>query len=660
MSNIIQLDRHTADLIAAGEVVERPASVVKELMENAIDAGATHVTVEIRSGGMAYIRVTDNGSGILPDDVETAFLRHATSKLRDAKGLEAIATLGFRGEALAAISAVSRMELISCCSDDGEGRRVCNEGGQVLSNEPYGCPRGTTMIVRDLFFNTPARLKFMKTDRAEGSAVTSVVVKTALSYPGVSVKYIKEGSTELHTPGDGKTDSCLYSLFGRDFFSGLLPVSLNDGTVSVTGFVSRPSHVKGNRSSQYFFVNGRSIRSRTLQAVLEQAYRNTIFTGKYPACVLYITISPAAVDVNVHPTKAEVKFSNEKAVTDAVYYAALGALEQASPHGSTAPSSAGKSLPARHPTTDVPAKTSPSPAPYSTAKSAISGSARPRENGFQTMSADTFRSRFGAGSSGRSPVIPTASVAPVSEKPAAVFGQPSNPSSSVPAKKEPISYQLSQQEINQQETIPLPAKTEEAENTSLPEMPAVAPYRIIGEALNTYILVEQGESLWMIDKHAAHERIHFDRLKAQKQEIMVQPLLLPVMCRFSPEDCDLLLDQQPLLDALGFALEAFGHGTIAVRQIPSHIEQEDVEEVLSDFCRLLHRGAGEAIDDRTDRILHTVACKAAIKAGKQTDPAEFAGLVEKVMSGQVRYCPHGRPVAVEMTKYQLDKSFKRT
>ena len=649
MPNIIQLDRHTADLIAAGEVVERPASVVKELMENAIDAGATHVTVEIRSGGMAYIRITDNGCGILPDDVETAFLRHATSKLRDAKGLESIATLGFRGEALAAISAVSRMELISCCSDDGEGRRVVNEGGRVLSNEACGCPRGTTMIVRDLFYNTPARLKFMKTDRAEGSAVTAVVIKAALSYPNVSVKYIKEGSTELHTPGDGKPESCIYSLFGRDFYAGLLPVNVDDGTVRVTGYISRPSHVKGNRSSQYFFVNGRSIRSRTLQAVLEQAYRNTIFTGKYPACVLYITVSCAAVDVNVHPTKSEVKFSNEKAVNDAVYYAALGALEQASPLGSQpAPSAVHESGPRNFQAAASPVP-APAARPLSSRSSGLSGTVKPRSDAFRTMSADSFRSY--AGSSGGFRSSPAVS-AGISSHPVR-HDQADTP---VPAHAEPV-----QQEQLRLPDDPVSVKSEAQPVTeSIPEMPAALPYRIIGEALTTYIIVEQGDSLWLIDKHAAHERMHFDRLKAQKQETMVQPLLLPVICSFSPDDTELLLENHAILDDLGFSVEAFGRDSLAIRQIPSHIEQEDAEEVLSDICKELARGGRESLDDRSDRILHTIACKAAIKAGKLSNPEELAVIVEKVMSGQVRYCPHGRPVSFEMSKDMLDKSFKRT
>ena len=631
MPNIIQLDRHTSDLIAAGEVVERPASVVKELVENAMDAGATQITVEIRSGGMSYIRVTDNGSGILPDEVETAFLRHATSKLRDAKGLEAIATLGFRGEALAAISAVSRMEVITCCSDDGEGRRVLNEGGRILSNEPFGCPRGTTMIVRDLFFNTPARLKFMKTDRAEGSAVTGAVIRSALSDPSVSVKYVKDGSVEFHTPGDGRPESCIYSLFGRDFFNGLLPVSLDDGTVSVTGYISRPSHVKGNRSSQFFFVNGRSVHSRTLQAVLEQAYRNNLFTGRFPACILFIRLGYGSVDVNVHPTKREVKFSNEKAVNDAVYYAALGALEQSRPIADRVrePSaSAADPVPAA-PETPVPQS-----------KPAAAG------GGFASMSADEFRRRSGASGGFRT-------------------GGNRAPGSGAFPRKAPSSPSAdtfrAPEEDPGQTGIDLPAPA--------PSAPESAPsgavgretpgYHVIGEALQTYILVEQGDSLWLIDKHAAHERMQFDRLKAQDRETMVQPLLLPVICSFSPEDTDLLLEHAAELGELGFSVEPFGRGRLAVRQLPSHVAQDAAETVLNELCAVFRRG-GRPEDSRTDRILATMACKSAVKAGSVSDPEELALIAERVMSGEVRYCPHGRPVAVEMSRTSLDRSFKRT
>ena len=634
MPNIIQLDRHTSDLIAAGEVVERPASVVKELVENAMDAGASQITVEIRSGGMAYIRVTDNGSGILPDEVETAFLRHATSKLRDAKGLEAIATLGFRGEALAAISAVSRMEVLTCCSDDGEGRRVLNEGGRIVSNEPFGCPRGTTMIVRDLFFNTPARLKFMKTDRAEGSAVTGAVIKAALSDPSVSVKYVKDGSVEFHTPGDGRPESCIYALFGRDFFNGLLPVSLDDGTVSVTGYISRPSHVKGNRSSQFFFVNGRSVHSRTLQAVLEQAYRNNLFTGRFPACVLFIRLGYGSVDVNVHPTKREVKFSNEKAVNDAVYYAALGALEQTRPIADSPKASAS---PAPSPVPLSPA--SPLPRPAKAAGSASPG------GGFASMSAEEFRRRTGASGGFRAAGKEPPSGTPLPRK----APPPPVPETFSAPREDPDQARLD---------LPVPPAPlpEAAAGTAAEDGPG---YRVIGEALQTYILVEQGDSLWLIDKHAAHERMQFDRLKAQGRETMVQPLLLPVICSFSPEDTDLLLEHEADLGELGFSVESFGRGRLAVRQLPSHVRQDDAETVLNELCAVFRRG-GRPEDSRSDRILATMACKSAVKAGSVSDPEELALIAEKVMSGEIRYCPHGRPVAVEFSRTALDKSFKRT
>lgn len=625
MAKIIQLDRHTADLIAAGEVVERPASAVKELMENSIDAGAKNITVEIRSGGMAYIRVTDDGSGISHDDVETAFLRHATSKLRDERGLEAIATLGFRGEALAAISAVSRIELLTCPQGETEGRKVTCEGGIVTSNTAAGCPCGTTMIVRDLFYNTPARLKFIKTDRAEGGAVTGTVVRIALSHPEVSVKYIKEGKTEFHTPGDGKIISCLYSIFGKEFSTEMLPANSESDIVSVTGFVSAPVKAKGNRSSQFFFVNGRYIKSKSLQAALEQGYKNSLFTGRYPACALYITISPGKVDVNVHPTKTEVKFSNEKAVFDAVYYAVLSALEKE-----------------RQP--DKPA--------VQITKSADSVSSAPPVftglTGGKTAVKENFppKNSYSAGSY-KAPSTFKTSVPLVSERHTflplrdsapPVFERPSKPV----------------------QTVMPQVNAETTEDVLIENMPKADDFRIIGEGLSTYIIVERGGSIWFIDKHAAHERIHFDRLKAQSREVMVQPLLLPVICRFSSEDVQLLMDNEELLERFGFTAEPFGQDSIALRQIPSHIDQQDAEAVVSDICAALKNGGSASIDTGIDEILHSIACKAAIKAGKMSSPEELRGIVRRVMSGEIRYCPHGRPVAVEYTKAALDKSFKRT
>ena len=495
------------------------------------------------------------------------------------------------------------------------------------------------MIVRDLFFNTPARLKFMKTDRAEGSAVTGTVIRAALSSPTVSVKYVKDGATEFHTPGDGRPESCIYALFGRDFYNGLLPVSLDDGTVSVTGYISRPSHVRGNRSSQYFFVNGRSVQSRTLQAVLEQAYRNNLFTGRFPACILFIRLGYGSVDVNVHPTKREVKFSNEKAVNDAVYYAALGALEQTRPIAGVSPEE-----PAAKPADSAAAASFPG-VPSAVPASGKAGHAgRSSDGGFRTMTSDEFRKHAGytggfrGGGTGRL----SGGALPLKEPPSPVF-------TASGSEKGP-----------EQTLLDLPSPAPSSASDAEPAAPSNASgWRVIGEALQTYILVEQGDSLWLIDKHAAHERMQFDRLKAQERETMVQPLLLPVICSFSPEDTDLLTEHAAELGELGFTVELFGHGRLAVRQLPSHVRQEDAETVLNELCAVFRRG-GRPEDSRTDRILATMACKSAVKAGSDSDPKELALIAEKVMSGEIRYCPHGRPVAVEMTRPSLDKSFKRT
>lgn len=611
MGKITQLDAHVADLIAAGEVVERPASVVKELMENSIDAGATMITVEVKGGGLTYMRVTDNGGGIAPEDTETAFLRHATSKLRDEKGLEAIATLGFRGEALAAIAAVSRVELLTRERGAPAGTSLTVEGGVVTSKGPAGCPEGTTMIVRDLFYNTPARLKFMKTDRAEGAGVSAQVIATALSHPEVSVRYIKDGKEECHTPGDGRVDSCVYSLFGRDFTGGLLQAQTSDGDVSVTGYVSMPGGARGNRSYQFFFVNGRPVKSKTLQAALEQAYKNSLPAGRFPSCVLYITLSPGAVDVNVHPAKTEVKFQNEHQVFDGVYYAALSALDN------------------------------------DAVKAEIKIS-------------DSTRELFKAGTSGRAaeglpsappPGVRTRSGAPACpEKALSVGGFVSR----VPSVKE---Y-----------SAPIPIRDGTAvkygtiQNGAgeIAKMPPALSCRIIGEALGTYVLVERGDSLWLIDKHAAHERIHFDRLKNSNQATMSQTLLDPVVCDLGREDTALLLEKSGLLERLGFMIDAFGESAVAVREVPAEIDAHEAENLLGDMARILRRGGTPDDGAILDELRRSVACKAAIKAGRRSERLELEALVGRVLSGEVRYCPHGRPVAMELTKAALDRNFKRT
>lgn len=674
MPKIEKLSPHVADLIAAGEVVERPGSVIKELIENAIDAGATMLTVEIRSGGMLYMRVTDNGCGIAPEDAETAFLRHATSKLHDARGLEAISTLGFRGEALAAIAAVSKVELTTREKGADEGTYIALSGGVVTERKPIGCPEGTTMVVRELFFNTPARLKFMKNDRAEGANISSVVIRCALSHPEVSIRYIKEGKEEFHTPGDGRMDSCVYSLLGRDFALGLLKAESDDGDVSVKGYVSTPGNARGNRSYQFFFVNGRFIKSKLLQAAVEQAYKNSLFTGRFPACVLHIRISPAMVDVNVHPTKSEVKFVRERQVFDGVYYAVLAAVEGEKKTAEISISnSTEKAVHMASPKPEMIEKPAASKeAPKFSGKGF--GGAPKSYGGAKVMSAfggtilpKTFEKKASVAPempAKKAGTAPFADLKPVTPK---IGGYTSGGVTPV-AKEEqaapkPVQdehrtvYETRQSLIEtvRQESF----LTAEPETAPAEQAAAEKPFRLIGEALSTYILVEQEDKLYLIDKHAAHERILFDALKAEKQTVTAQLLLVPVVCQLSSENQALLEQNREILEKVGFDVEAFGENKTIVRQVPADMETGDIQPMLEEICEKLAISGKTGMEDRRDNILHTVACKAAIKAGKMSEPAELERLAGRVLSGEVRYCPHGRPVAAQMTRQMIDKFFKR-
>jgi DNA mismatch repair protein MutL len=614
LPKIFELEPHVADLIAAGEVVERPASVVKELIENSFDAGAGVITVEINAGGMTFIRVTDDGCGIAPEDAKTAFLRHATSKLRGAEGLEAIDTLGFRGEALAAIAAVSRIELLTRERGADEGVLLVIEAGEVTKSSPAGCPEGTTIIVRDLFFNTPARLKFMKSDRAESSSIASAFLRCALSRPDVSARFIRDGRTEYHTPGDSRMDSCIYSLLGRDFSAGLLRAESLEESVSVVGYSSAPSAARGNRSYQFFFVNGRSIRSKILQAALEQAYANTLPSGKYPSCALYITIKPSSVDVNVHPAKTEVKFVSDKQVFDGVYYAAIGALKNSAELG-TGVARAREAEDTRHQALEV----------RDQGAEAARGQGA-KAGGFRSMGADEFRESFGRRESG-------------SRYP----GENGRGAGSAVFDGDSPEYK------------PLFIPQTGAEGKA----PDSKPFRVIGEALKAYIIVEYRDGVWFIDKHAAHERIHFDALSTKGFEPMSQALITPVITRHGNEGASLLLENTELLGKLGFAVESFGDDAIAVRAIPAEINIDDAETTLSEICAELKRG-GIAEPARRDNIFRSVACKAAIKSGSSTGARELEELAARVMSGEVSHCPHGRPVAFEIQKSILDRGFKRS
>ena len=628
MPHIQQLDPHVADLIAAGEVVERPASVVKELMENAIDAGADKLTVEIQHGGMALIRVTDNGCGIACDEAPTAFLRHATSKLRTEYDLEAIGTLGFRGEALAAISAVSRIELLTRTAEEELGAALSLEGGTVVGREEAGCPRGTTLVVRDLFYNTPARLKFMKKDAAEGAACFAMVQRVALSHPEVSVKFLRDGKQELLTPGDGQLQSALYAVLGRDMALGYKAVKGSGEDMAVTGFVTLPTCCRGTRGYQHFFVNGRYVKSRTMMAALEEAYANQKMVGRFPGCVLHLQTKLNAVDVNVHPTKQEVKFGSDKKVFDAVYYAVKSTLEG----DHTRPALTlddGKPAPAR---------------PVS------------------TLSAEGGGPAWGATTPARrSPVqeaLPLRDFTAPPMKPAAeAAGRPDvRPLQQEDAAGSPAGAAPAQSAAPDEGSVPAPAP----KPVPAPEpVPEPEPWRMAGEVLNTYIIVEQGDKVLFIDKHAAHERLNFDRLKAEGYQPMVQALLEPVVFTPPAEEGAALLAQLPLLERFGFETEDFGGGTLIVRAAPSDVAAGEIPDVLGELAGKLLTGGSADPDAARDALLHTMACKAAIKGGQRNSPGELYKVAEAVMSGAVKYCPHGRLVAIELTRQQLEKRFGR-
>ena len=659
---IQQLSPHVADLIAAGEVVERPASVVKELVENAIDAGSSAVVVEIQHGGMASIRVTDNGCGIARDELPTAFLRHATSKLRAADDLAAIGTLGFRGEALAAIAAVSRVDIFSRHKDANMGASLSLEGGVPGAVEDAGCPQGTTIIVRELFYNTPARLKFMKSDSAEASAVASLLQQIALSHPEVSIKYIRDGKEELHTPGDSKLISAIYAARGRDFAMGLTAVDGGGEDIRVRGFVTEPLAGRGSRAMQTFFCCGRMIKSALLTAALEEAYANRQMKGKFPGCVLHIDLPLHAVDVNVHPAKTVVKFASERAVFSAVHHAVQDALDGAN-RPAAAPVNAVKTTAQAAPKKDfyqtMDAKTfrEQQAKAASAPKAAAPAPAEPKrppmvtnpEMGGKTILNDSGRNRF-------SDHLITTPVQPVPNRPPEIFERPRV--TQVPNVKEEIIEKPQEVEPVQQVELPVTTPEPEMEQTTIvPE--EKTPWRFAGEILKTYIIAEDGDDVWLIDKHAAHERINFDRMKAGTEPIMRQQLLASMAVDLAREQYAALLEHLALLEEFGFEAEDFGDGALLVRAIPADLETGLVRETLEELAeRLLTCGSADPTAAR-DAMLHTMACKASIKGGWQSDEAELRVLLEKVQSGEVQFCPHGRPVKVKLTKYEIEKMFKR-
>lgn len=642
MARIHVLDKHTAELIAAGEVVERPASVVKELLENTIDAGADTVAVEIKNGGVSMIRITDNGCGIAFEDVPRAFLRHATSKVRTEDDLERIATLGFRGEALASVAAVADVKLITCTDESGLGTvyRIC--GGEEREYEEIGAAKGTTITVCDLFYNVPARMKFLKKDVSEGNAVAGVVQKLALSHPEISFRFIREGREEFLTPGDGKLYSAIYAVLGREFASDLIPVEYALEGAKVHGFCCKPSATRANRTMQYFFINGRYVKTDTAAVAMSRAYQGLIMTGRFPACVLHIEVAPEAVDVNVHPAKIEVRFVNEKPVFDAVYHGVRSALQS----GDTIQKATIPSVKHENPF--------------------VRKDAVPQSSGMQSSFSNLMRQTTPASPTPAPlPKVPQPleKPIPVQEKStfeaertqlfddtqSGAFVMPKLPKIE---QEESAAEEKVTTEVCVPTTQPIQPQEEEEATKSVPP-------RVIGELFQTYILAEHDGELLVVDKHAAHERILYNTLKDSAQPD-AQMLLTPVTVTLDSDACNALLSALPMLEKAGYLIEDFGGLTVLVRAVPTVLSGCDVAAVIEEIAGGLSSGKRDVLTAKEDWIYHSIACRAAIKAGDMTTAAEWQMLVERVLADpQVRYCPHGRPVCFVMTKKELEKQFGR-
>ena len=663
MPSIIQLPTHIANLIAAGEVVERPASVVKELLENAVDAGAAKITVEIRDGGMTFLRVTDDGCGMSPQDARTAFLRHATSKLRTAEDLAAISTMGFRGEALAAIASVSRIDLMTKQKGSLSGTSLHLEAGVITEETETGCPEGTTIIIRDLFFNTPARMKFMKSDTVEAGRVTAAVQLQALAHPQVAIQFLRDGKQVLSTPGGGSLQAAVYCVYGREF-AAMAQVQSKWDDYRLSGYVSKPTQARPSRNLQTFFVNNRPVKSRLLVSAFEEAYRNQLMVGKFPACVLHLELPATAVDVNVHPAKTEVKFLNEKAVFDCVHYGVLAALNKTAdrpavqfPQSAPAPQTAGGPKPAAQQPT--PTKSAPrqdfyrtmTPEEFRTFSAALEAAPRPKQEAAAAAAAlvqKAAKEQPVLRSPVTAPKTPPAKPEMPKQEPLPPLPEfPPEPSKTAPLPKAPEPQSAPEQEPEPvQEELPLPARQD---------------WRMVGELYRSYILVEQGEDAFLIDKHAAHERILFEKLKSNQEAISGQQLLSPIPVRLNPAAAAELLANRDMLEELGFEIEEFGENTLLLRQIPMDLSPEDAAQAVESLAADLLNGRREHKDTVRDELLHTVACKAAIKAGWVSDEQELYAIAKAVMAREdLKYCPHGRPICVSLSKKQLEKQFKRT
>jgi DNA mismatch repair protein MutL len=631
MSKINVLDKHIAELIAAGEVVERPSSVIKELVENAIDAGSSAITVEIKNGGITYMRVTDNGCGISREDVSTAFLRHATSKLHNEDDLDNIATLGFRGEALSSIAAVAHVELLTITLDELAGTRYVIDGGTEQSCEDAGCAQGTTIVVRDLFYNTPARMKFLKKDVVEANAIAAVLDKVALSHPEVSLRLIRDSRETLHTPGDGKLKSTVYAVYGKEFTAGLIPVNYELNGVKLWGFISKPSAARPNRSMQQFFINGRYIKSRTAMVAMEEAFKGSLMVGKMPACVLHLEIAYHSVDVNVHPAKIEVRFVNEKPIFDAVYHGVKTALNQGD---------APRVMTLNKPT--LPGFSQPEPSvqmQFSPAKPSVEvpsavhpfipsliKPAEPHSCALSDVHVPKFHTHYEAKN------IEFSEPQPVMQTVQSVSPQPEQP---------PI------QEVQEPVLTEKPVEPQKQE-------------KLVGEAFSTYMIIQRGnDELLFIDKHAAHERMLYEKLKSQKTEAAQQMLLEPITVTLDKNEYGAVLSSIDTYAAAGFEIEDFGSGTVLVRSAPLILAGEDVADAVMEIAGYLLSAKNDIATEKLDWLYHNVACRAAVKAGDQSAPEELIALAQRLELEDIRYCPHGRPVSIIIKKRDLERQFGR-
>ena len=635
MARINVLPKEIYQLIAAGEVVERPSSVVKEMIENSLDADAKNITLEIKNGGSTYIRITDDGCGIEGDDVRKVFISHATSKISKKDDLNSIATLGFRGEAMASISAVSKVELLTKAENEEIGTRYEIAGGEELEFDDAGCPNGTTIVVRDIFFNTPARMKFLKKDVTEGNQVAGIVDRMAISHPEISFRFIRDGKQVLITSGNGDLKSTVYSVLGKEMSDSLMSVDYSFNDMRITGFVSKPTASRKSRAGQYFYINNRIVKSKTAMAALEQAYKNTIMVGRFPACVLNIELNPAQVDVNVHPAKTEVRFANEKPIFDLVYYAVKTAIEN------------------DRTVKEVEFKENPVYRQES-------------KNVYQNNDNKSFQAKFDFFKKKDEP--PSQQV--IKTKPRENFWQVEAPKPEYkiardekPKARVDINIEYEEpEEISTAKSEDAPKEqdiekvviTDEKDNENF-----IPNFKLIGEAFKTYLIVEIENELYFIDKHAAHERMNFERFKAQAT-VETQMLLAPVVVNLTKDEFIAISENVELIKKCGFELEEFGESQIIVRAIPSLVDGDSVKDLMLEIAQKLLEHKTDILPDKIDWIYHSASCRGAVKAGDYTSRQEQEMFVKKLLSmPNIRFCPHGRPVFIKMSKYDIEKQFGR-